>query len=1512
MKKILFIILLYLFISVASVAQNVTHLTVNPSLTVEEITNIYSSVNKDQKEQAEQIIAIFPSMWDAMSNDEQLIFIDLANKIFKAKMRPIPQLADFIKTYKLVIESNQSKKSEQNFAKSIEYIVKNHSNQFIMLMKAYYTVLNENILNRYSGLHWYTANVDHFYFEFDSIPKIVYPKLDLVASNGKDSLQIKNTSGYFSPTTMVFIGGKGMVDWQKAGVSEKVYATFDSYKVLLRSVHIEIEQALYHNPEYFTAPQLGKLEDRVMSTEVAEEKVTYPRFTSYDKNIKVNNICSEVDYCGGIHMRGNTFMGQGEAANLAELRFKRENKVVMIAKSASFVLKPKQLSSKTCRTILYVDKDSTGRETDSIFHSAIELQYTPQSRELWLFRGKEGPMRMPFFDSYHQVDIFADALHWKMNEENIEFGPIPGPMGNVNALIESVSYFSADRLYQFMGMNQVNPLYTLYEFYRTTGVREATVDEIAAYFKYSRSDIQSLIFQLVEYGFVDYDINDHTVKYLPRLGNYLLNDLKKKDYDILQFRSTVGAGHTNATFSLINNDLDIKGIDLIIVSDSQIVNVLPKEKKITMKQNRDFVFHGKVEVGLFDFWVTNSKFNYESFTMDFAVVDSLMFFVEDKSKGQNAMGEYPLEKVRSYLSDISGTLYIDQANNKSSTLSIPGYPYFDSKSKGRVYYNHDFVYNGAYDKERFYFQTTTFTIKNMDDFDTDSLLFDGFLYSGGIFPDIERPLRVRPDFSLGFIYNTNGEMPAYQGRGSFDGKIDLSNQGLRCTGKLDYLQSHAEGKHMLFFLDSMNAIFDNYRIDAQLAETEFPPVQCANTKAHWLPYEDKMFVNNTKPKFTMYTGTQLDGQLVVSSSGVRGSGDFIYDIATMHSQDYEFLHHEMKASSLDIDLYDSTSNDYYIKATDHKAYLNFEKQKGNFIANGNAQPIFFPINMFKTYAKEFDWLVAEKQLQFTYEDKYASVDIPNTEIKDLYTMRSEGNELISTNPEQKQLQFTTTRANYDFSKYEITAYGVRFVEIADAAVFPKEGIVKIHRKANIAPLKDSKILANTDNQYHEVYKANVLLEAKDAYHADGYYNYIDAKEKRQEIYLDSLWINKDKQTRGYGKIGYEANFTLNPHFGYSGSVTLKAEDKFLTMRGAVSLLYSCDTNQYAPIRFNGAVNPDSVLIPITAKTRDTNDMPVVAAIASNAEGKIYPAIGRAKDRINNPEYISVYGYLTYNEEIESYVVASLEKLDNLDLPGNAVYLDKKNCIARGEGRLDLGTNFGRMEFVPMGQIVNYIEKDSAKIEVSASLNFYFNEQCMNLLSEYIEASQNLEPVDVIECKSYQTALLEMLGEKEYARQSADLKQYYHFRRLPKALQLTFMFADVNMAWNVATKSFVSQDKELGITICGKKEVNKQVPGILEIQKKSTNKSSNNKTTLHLYLEFDDQWFYFYYAGTTMQAVSSVKEFNQWIKDTPQKKKELQSDKAKNLGNYRYTLASLSLKKKFLNRHQEAEEDETQP
>jgi hypothetical protein len=1500
MRKKTLLFLSFISVSISIWGQNVKLFSSNPDFTIKEFTDFFETASKAHKNVADQTMKEFPVFWNSIADQEQLVFIELSNLMLKRKMNPVPQFSDFIQTYKLLIESNQSNKSFKAFVDCLKHhIEKNNINQYGTVLETYCNVMREHLFNTYTGgTRWVAKNISSYYFDYDTTAKIVFPALTLVAENGKDSIVIKNTSGYFLPDYSMFVGKKGTLDWAKAGEPD-IYVTFESYAISTRSLRIEIPNVFYHNPVYFTKPQRGTLEDRIMTTEVGEETSTYPRFTSDDKDIKVDNIYQEVNYIGGVYVRGSRLMGQGDAENLPTLIFEKEGQPVVKMRSSSFVLRKDQASGSLCNMVIYLEKDS-------IYHSAIQLKYTPKTRELWLMRGKNGTERMPFFDTYHNIEIFAEALNWNINNANIEFTALPGPAEQTGAIFESSNYFTNGRVSMMQGMSEVNPLFTLYEYFRTRNVKKAGLDDIVRHFGYSRSDVQSLLFQFTEFGFIDYNVLSDEVVYRQKLGNYLLNDINKKDYDILQFRSSIGGGASNATLSMLNYDLTIRGLEMVVISDSQIVNVFPAGRQITMQKNRDFLFHGKVEAGLLDYWVSNCKFNYEQFKMDFTVIDSIVLYVEDKSQSPNYMGEYPLEKVRSYIQDISGTLYIDLPDNKSSRNASKGYPYFESKSPGKVYYDHQFVHGGIYDRERFYFSVDRFTIRDLDDFDTDSLLFAGYLYSGGIFPDIHMPLKVRPDFSLGFVYNTGEEgLPAYQGRGTFTSKIDLSNLGLRCSGTLDYTQSHAEGKNMLFFLDSMNATFDTYRIDAQQIGAEFPPVTAKNPYAHWEPYNDKMFVNNTNTLFRMYDNATLDGQLVVSFNGVEGSGKFTYNIADMISRDYTFLHHELKSPALDITLYDSLSSDYHLKATNHKAHMDMSKGRGNFIANEGIVPIIFPINMFVTASKEFDWLVKEKKLEFKYEDPFANADLLSTEIRTLYEMRSYGNELISIHPAQDSLRFTTTKASYDFGKYEIVAEGVRFIEIADAAIFPYMGIVKIYKRAEIAKLDNAKILANIDSKYHEIFKAGINIGSRKTYNGEGFYNYVDASKKKQEFLFDSIWVNRSLQTRASGKILQESNFTLNPHFGYAGNVYLNAEDEFLTYRGSVSLQYACDTFEYNPIRFSGIVNPDSVLIPINEKIKDTDNRPVVAAIASSSTGEgIYTAFGRAKTHLNDAEYVNATGFLTFNEEMDSYIVTSREKIDDLELEGNIISLNKKNCIAKGEGKLDLGTNLGRVSFVPIGHIINFIQEDSAIISIALAIDFYFNDDAMKIMADRVEASQSLQGIDILDLPHYLTALREIMGKDNYQRNYQDLVQYYHFRRLPKELMLNFLIADINMEWKQDDKAFVSNGN-IGLAICGKREINRYIPGLIEIQKKGSNK--NSKTSLQMYFEVDNHWFYFKYSGTTMEVYSSIKEFNEAIDNTRQDKRILKTDSKKDLSKYSYRKSSMASKRKFLAKYATEEE-----
>ena len=1490
MKKIqIYLILFIVFASRPIFSQTPKSFSSSAENTIPEMTSFFESANKSYKIGIDSMKTFFPEFWSVLSMKEQKAFLDLANQMLKKKMNPFPHFATFIKTFHIFSESYPSETNFKNFILSMSYYITNDANQYTSLLELYSNFIHDDILSSFAKTNWYSQNCNTYYFEFDSIPKIVFPSLDLIGSNGNDSIIIYNTKGVFYPSRLEFIGKNGKVDWSRAGLDPKeVYAELPFFSIVLKNPSFEVENALYYNSKYFSSPLPGKYEDKAINTSVNYETATYPRFSSYNKYIILKNLYENIDYVGGIYVKGNSFLGQGDDKNLAELLFKRDGNVVIRTKAKSFLLKEHIIESTLCNTSIYI-------KNDSIYHSAIHLRYNVDRKEMWLIRGEDGSQRMPFFNTYHKLEMYSEALFWNMNEESIEFKFLPSTGSDNTAVFESSNFYEQHRIDKLRGFSRTNPLYTLYEYFRVNNVRKAHIDDIVDFFKYAESDVRSLLFQFVQYGFIDYNMLTDEVYYYDKLGNYLMNENGKKDYDIIRFISTVSSQNSNASLSLLNYDLTINGIDLVVLSDSQIVNIFPAGRKIIMQQNRDFIFHGKVEAGLFDFWATNCKFSYDDFTINLNVIDSIVLYVEDKSLAMNFMGEYPLRRIESYIEDISGILYIDQANNKSSRLSFPRYPYFVSKSPGKVYYDHNFVYNGVYDRNRFYYHVDLFTVTKMDNYNTDSLTFNGYLYSDGIFPDIHKPLKVRPDFSLGFIHYTdeNGLL-AYNGKGMFTQKIDLSNQGLRGSGKLDYTQSHGIGKDILFFPDSMNGTYDMFMVDEQSIGIEYPDVKAKNVYVHWEPYNDQMQLSSKDTPFQIFKEAQLIGNLLVSSNGITGQGNIKYNIAEMKSDKYVFLHHEMNVDNLNIRLKDTVLNDYFVTAINHKAYMNFEKRIGNFITNGDLSYITFPINMFYTRSPEFDWLIDDEKIAFKYDDPYASTDLNTTSIQELYSMVSYGNELISIHPDQDSLQFTAIKATYDLKKQEILAEGVRFIEVADAAIFPKEGIVKIYKRAEIGALHESKILANTYTKYHEIFNVTTQIYSRNAYNGNGYYNYIDENKEKQLIHFDSLWVNRNNLSRGRAFISDDSLniFTLSPHFAFSGETYLIAEDEFLTFEGGINLLHACDTIKYPAIRFKGLINPDSILIPINETTKDINNRSIVAAISSDRNGSIYTAFARAKNAPSNPEYISAKGYLMFNKEIESYVVAEPDKLEDLESEGNAIYLNKNACIGKGEGMLDLGTNLGRVEFIPIGNITNYMLVDSAIIRMAATLNFYFNEECMRIMTEELNGAYQLDGIEIVDNLNYQHTLMNLLGENEFRKLYPELAQYYRFRKLPKQLEISFVFADIEFTWNQSSNSFISR-KNIGIAVCGEKEVNKYVPGIIEIQKKS------NKTNLQMYFEIGDEWFYFYYLGASnsMQVRSSIEKFNDILKETPQKKRQLSSEK--DLSSYSYRLASLSLKKRFL-------------
>ena len=1478
MKKLLTVCIL-LCLMVLAQAQRFTSFSKDPSKTVEEMKEFYASVPKDRQKEAKDILDTFELMWTTrMDPANQQVFLEEANKMVKKKHRPIPHFQSFIHTYNVFIQSQYADEAD-TWKKILDYHIGQSSTFFQDKMSLYARFFQGNILNQGDNVKW-VAMSDPEKLGFAEEPFFEFKNIDLMGFSAKDSLTVKGMSGRYYPDKLQFKANGGTITWERAGLDDNVKAVLKTYDIDLRFPRVVADNALLHYPRLFAQPVIGRVEDKAVLP-TSEEKATYPRFISDEATLPVKNLYKDVDYVGGFEMRGASIYGTGQGDILAKVTIYNEGKVIISASSRSFLIRPANLLSEDAKVSVYI-------ENDSIYHPAANFKYDNEKKSLLISRPKQGVGRSPFFDSYHKLDMYVESLQWVTTEKRIELKPIVGNTSNQKAYFESQNYYEESVMHEIAGYNIVNPLYTLWQLFNSAGYESLTIEDVIRWFNKPPLDIKAMMIDFAARGFIEYDINNNQINYRSKIAQYLNNQVKKKDYDYIKLESKTHY----ASLDLVTNDLKITGCEFFVLSDPQIVNVYPMNELVTVKKNRNMVFSGRVIGGLFDFVTHNCQFDYDRFLVDMDVIDTLIMYVEDKDGPMDMYGDYKLQRVRSEIEELSGVLYVDAPGNKSGMTDYPDYPIFEARKGGKVFYDQPYVLGGVYDRNKFYYAVNQFRIVNLDNFVIDSMKFGGALISGGIFPDIAEPLKVQPDFSLGFVHNTGG-LPMYGTRGAYQGRISLSNRGLRGKGNIDYITSHTTSDSLVFYIDSTNGSANKHIVDEQLAGTEFPPASVEEAYMHWEPYEDQMFVHTLANPMDLFTEATLTGNSKITPSGMFGTGIVKFNRADISSRLFQFKHHELLADTADLRIYDiSGGKDVAFSTDNYNSHIDFKTRKGHFIANGEASVVYFVKNEIKAKSSEFEWdPIDSTMLRFKWDDPHKNVDIDNTPIKELVDMQSVGNELYAVAP-YVDYQFTAVNAEYDFAKNVIAAHGVRYINVGDAAITPQHGDVTIRKNAAMDPLEKSRILAGRENKFHELYDCNTRIVSATKFFANGYYDYIDAEQRVQTLYFDTLYFMKE--THGDAKIPKEKDFHFSDQFAFDGRAELHSTNPFLSYFGGVEIIHGCDSVKHARMKILQQVDPNNIMIQVHDRTKDMDERKVVVAIASsNKTGRIYTAFGVAKDEFNDAEYINVFGYITYDKETHEFKAASREKLMDPSIPGNIITLNTDNCEVHGSGSIDMGAKLGRVDFVTNGTIVNYMLADSAEMHLTTSIDFFFNEKSMDIMNKALE-NTTLDYVDVSGDEAYDLALYNLLGKTEYDRyqRSTALGQN---RRLPDALQVKFLFSNIDFEWDKEQSTFKSQTK-LPLIVCGAKQQYKMVPGRIVIEKRGS------RNRLYLYFEFDNHFFYYQFDNNAVSAFSSDKAFNDAISSVKPKNRFQAPDQAKGLPSFTYKLGNRSLKNKFVKKY----------
>lgn len=1433
---------------------------------IDELNDFYkNNVFKSKRREGRQFMDDFERFWysgmlDSLHRNE---IYNTCNAMLEERMRPFPSFHAYLKAIGSLINTEPPDSLFIRWQQSVKPLIDLYNkSKFIDYLEMSNNIFGNQQIYESSSLRWKFSG-NNFRFYYDTVPYFVFPELTLSCFAFDDTTHITNTSGVFYPRRHLWKGRGGKVNWSRAGFpADSVYAVLNNYGIDIKHSRFKADSVAFFNKLFFQKGYLGRLEEKLRAN-VEPENAIYPRFYSYTNQIFIQGLYGSIDYLGGFEMVGSKVIGAGVGKKEAKLTVTKNDSIFMQFNSRRFIIRKDRLTSERTEFLLFYGNDS-------IYHPGLRLKYLSKHKEISVYRDNTGLAGSPFYNSYHNIDMYPEAFYWNLGADSVTFSMLKGISRRGEALFESSNFFSEQRYYKLQGIDEIHPMNVIYQYWKKRQKRTFYLFELQNFMDKPEYQVKNLLIRLTRLGFVLYNIETNKVTIKDCLFFYLQALAGRSDYDVIQFLSKVSGGN-NAVLHLPTFALNIKGVPRVSLSRNRQVYIFPEDENIILKKGLDFIFSGRVQAGYFDFFAKECSFEYDKFQLNLHTVDSLAFYVPLKSK-LNPQHD-SVARVKNVISDLNGDLKIDHPMNKSGEKPYPKYPEFTSKNDASVFFDDKGIANGVYKRDTFYYHVEPFTIDSLDKITTEGIKFTGFLVSGGIFPDIEEPLRVRPDLSLGFHTSTktNGS-PIYDSIGKYYQEIDLSNKGLCGKGRINYLTSEAYSKAFHFYPDSVDALLDRISISKALNPVEYPEVYGEKAYLEWLPYRDNYQLSNSEGNLlVMYDdNASMDGTLTLTSSGLSGMGRMNFEDAFMESESYAFKHHAFNTDSNYFRLCDAGGEQFTISTFVDSAHVDFKNRIGNFITSGGSSKVIFPANQYICFMDEFDWYMDDQTLEFRINIDLEIDNVEEMAMEEWIDVDVSGSQFISTHPRQDSLRFFALSAMYNINDQIIKANDVKIIKVADAGIFPYNGKVVIGHDARMQALKNATVIMDTASKYHRIYDADIQVNSRGKYMGKGFIDYVDKNRKAQAVYLDTIKVENGR-THGIAELKTDDNFLISPNFKFAGNIHIYGGSQGYNFEGGYRVINECDN--YAPewVSFNTQIDPNRVILPVEADMRNMQGDTVLASLNFlKTSNSLYPVFFNPKAAFIGPGLIEAHGHILFNEVTDEYRIGTRGRLLRNDFSANYLSLATDRCIMKGEGHIDPGIDLGQFELNVLGKIRYFAIPDSTHLNTYTLMDFLFADEALQVMIDELSTAElrGVEPGSDV----YEKSLKRLLGASAYDNMLEEIQLYGTALNLPDAIRKTITFSDLEFDWYKQTRSFISKG-QIGIANIGKEQINRYVDGYIELARKRTGDE------LTMYFEIDPRhWYFFSYTNGVLQAISTNNKFNNILIDIPEEKRTMETER----------------------------------
>lgn len=1382
-------------------------------------------------------------------------------------------------------------------------------------------LLATNSIESTSSKSWYMSSPN-----FKVTLETINGEKDIIVKNDNTDLRCKmrqdstlviyGTSGTYSYNDHVWKGKGGKVDWRRGDISaDSVYAVLKDYEIDTRSAEFEAKNVEFYNIKYFRKPIKGSYRDKLVLNGVGE-KARFPQFSSYDTDIKIPNLAEGIDYEGGYAQNGVIFQGEvQDSAKYAKLVFKYNDSPLITAESKAFVFGLKKLEAQTAIITMQMGPD-TGRIT----HKGVKLKYDSETEKLILFKGNTGMENARYRDTYHHFEIDANQMEWVRNDTAVYFCTRPAAPYDY-AVFESIDHYSMQRYNQLQGMDKVHPLIALRDFMKVKMSNKFTAKEFQKYLNkeeglvLSEVQVHQMLMKLSYDGFVEYDVNTRGATIAQKMHDYLGAHSGKKDYDGISIIS--GKGNKNCVNAVVNlktYDMEIFNAEPFSLSPARMVKVLP-DSSITVHRHLSMEIRGKIQAGLADFYGDDFKFDYDNFRIDIPQCDSMaMLTVNYNEKTKKNQ----IDSVRSVLENVKGVLYLDSLNNKSGHKTYDEFPRIVTSDTSYVYY--DRLISESYSRDKFHMKVTPFRLDSLNFLKLNGVQAKGDFVSG-IFDDMDVTLTVQQDLSLGFDIPTPEDgKRLYGGKGRFYQGVALNGKGLGGNGKIEYLTATAESDHFVFYPDSVVGTCHTLKIDpvtiSQIASTkdveaEYPRVSSDSCDILWYPHQDNFALFTSDTTLTVFDKKlAFNGNIDYTPKSMKAQGELLYSDAAIFSDKMLFKNSSFDAdSAMFCDFDYSTPGDstgyFYTDRYDVKCDLNVERAQ--FVVTGDSARVHFPHHKYSQRVEFFEWTVAERSYRFgdklsNYDETRITRSAPEyrkmKRVKSDYKALLAGATMVSHKDSLRYDALYTTFAN---KEDVINVHEPGIIKVVDSKIKPS-GVIHINRGGDIDRFEDAVITANLDTLIHRVTKTTVKLRDKRYFKAiGGQYEYQNYNKEKAYLDLDSMEIRmikldtaakapKVRVSFGIGNVPEEQNFFISPQFAFHGKYSFNGATPGIKFNGYAKMQQTCDTT-IMPFIFEGTINPDSIMFPISEKVADPKRRRLYTGFYYDEKNQeLYSIFMGHKHNVSDKEVLTVNRGLTYDPKTKEYREATPRRLRDSSFAANYVVFQNNLCNVYGEGTINTNVDMNPVQLVTSGEFYHNRDKKQISGSMFMTVNFPIRADVIKTMTEELNDVYNLTPVFFNDNK-IRRRMEYVLGNDTVQSLLKNYELSGDLGKTPNGLNKTIVLSDVQMYYDTATLSYRSTG-DIGVGFVGGNVVGKYMKGYVEIIR---NEKKGDQISIFLQ-PTPQRWYYFNYKAGFMYCLSSNDDdFNNKIINTKDKDRTTKVDK----NEYQFVLGAAENKNKFI-------------